>query len=403
MPKNLQSLSKIELLDLAKKKKIKMPYLYRKEELISMLNKVLNPGAKKTAISKKTARKIKKPAAKKVTVKKKSVVKKTKAVRAPVIAAKKIQSKALKLAGTKKKSAVLPKKTVSAMPVEEILPVVRAVQPGTSAFIPAANDQYDLPFSYNKTKIVLLVRDPFWVFTYWDLSQDTFHEVSRLMGGKSGAVKPILRVYDVTDLEFNGKNAHWSFDVDVFLDARSWYVNVGIPSRSYLVDLGLLDENGNFYLIARSNLVKAPKDGPSDVIDEQWMGIDFEEMYILSGGLGVGLSSAELRERKKIFLEQTQSSVGASENHSAGWAKREEKKRKFFFEVETELIVYGRTEPDAKVTLNGEPLALRSDGTFSLRYYLPDGKKNLPIKAVSSDGVDTRSATIQVDKETGWK
>lgn len=397
MSKNLQSLSKSDLLDLAKKKKIKMPYLYRKEELISMLNKVFNPGIKKTSISKKTARKIKTPVKKKLTVK--SAAKKT--VRVSAVVKRKPVLKP-KVSRKKKTAAKLLPQPVQV--VEAVLSKTQTVvMQGTASFIPAANDQHDLPYSYNKTKIVLLVRDPFWVFTYWDFSQETFQEVSRLMGGKSGVMKPVLRVYDVTDLDFNGKNAHWSFDVDVFLDARSWYVNVGIPSRSYLVDLGLLDEHGNFYLIARSNLVRAPKDGPSDVIDEQWMAVDFEEIYALSGGQGVGLSSAELRERKKIFLQQIQSSIGASENHSAGWVKKEGKGRKFFFEVETELMVYGRTEPDAKVTLNGQPLALRPDGTFSLRYYLPDGKKVLPIQAVSSDGVDTRSATIQVDKETGWK
>jgi len=40
------------------------------------------------------------------------------------------------------------------------------------------------------------------------------------------------------------------------------------------------------------------------------------------------------------------------------------KERKFWFQLDAELIVYGATEPNARVTLQGEPVKLRPDGTF---------------------------------------
>ena len=74
------------------------------------------------------------------------------------------------------------------------------------------------------------------------------------------------------------------------------------------------------------------------------------------------------------------------------------KKHGFFFEIGTELIVYGRTEPDAKVTLEGKTVNLRPDGTFSLRYILNDTKIPLGFKAYSSNGIDRRSISTAVER-----
>ena len=72
----------------------------------------------------------------------------------------------------------------------------------------------------------------------------------------------------------------------------------------------------------------------------------------------------------------------------------------FFLEAATDLILYGRTKPDAKLTVNGKEVKLRKDGTFTIRYHLPDGIKYLPIKAVSKEGDMSRSIDIQVKKAT---
>lgn len=68
------------------------------------------------------------------------------------------------------------------------------------------------------------------------------------------------------------------------------------------------------------------------------------------------------------------------------------KPRKFFFELGTELIVYGRTEPDAQVFWGDKNIKLRDDGTFSLRMALPDATTiPLAFTAESADKVEKRS------------
>lgn len=76
--------------------------------------------------------------------------------------------------------------------------------------------------------------------------------------------------------------------------------------------------------------------------------------------------------------------------------------KSFWFNVNAELIIYGATEPGAKVTLGGHEIKLRADGTFSYRFALPDGKYDLPAVAVSADGTDARSAGLKFSRETEY-
>jgi len=94
--------------------------------------------------------------------------------------------------------------------------------------------------------------------------------------------------------------------------------------------------------------------------------------------------------------------VGASENLPQGASEfvQPGKKRKFFFEIGTELIVYGRTEHDADVRLGDKKVNLRPDGTFSMRFALPDGKIPLPFTAMSKDKIETRKIETTVTRGT---
>ena len=76
------------------------------------------------------------------------------------------------------------------------------------------------------------------------------------------------------------------------------------------------------------------------------------------------------------------------------------KQRKFWFQLDAELIVYGATEPNARVTLQGEPVKLRPDGTFTMRFSLPDGRQIIPAVANAADGVEERTIVLAVERNT---
>jgi len=99
------------------------------------------------------------------------------------------------------------------------------------------------------------------------------------------------------------------------------------------------------------------------------------------------------------------SSPGAASSPTSpfgGASASADKAKGFWFNVNAELIIYGATEPDAKVTLGGHEIKLRSDGTFSFRFALPDGKYDLPAVAVSADGTDGRAAELKFVRETQY-
>jgi hypothetical protein len=52
------------------------------------------------------------------------------------------------------------------------------------------------------------------------------------------------------------------------------------------------------------------------------------------------------------------------------------------------------------VTLQGEPIKLRPDGTFTMRYSLPDSRQIIPAVAMSADGVEERKIVLAVERNT---
>ena len=260
----------------------------------------------------------------------------------------------------------------------------------------------DLPYQYDRNRIVLQVRDPRWLHTYWEIAAATIEKLKGEFRDEFYSARRALRVYDVTDIIFNGENAHRFFDIHVNEFANNWYINTDGPNRSWCVDFGLLLASGRFVTIVRSNTVHTPLEGPSWITDEEWMIPDdmFARLYGMGFGLGrsspVGKAWQE-RVRQALFSGALASPGMAS---MASPVKKEAKERKFYFWVDCELIVYGATDPDAKVTFQGKEISLRPDGTFSLRFALPDGRNTMPIQAESSDKVEVRTITPVVSRET---
>ena len=251
--------------------------------------------------------------------------------------------------------------------------------------------EFDFPEKYGDVKIVLLVRDPHWIHSYWEITEDKYNEVRSQLGGDLERSKEILRVYDASSEPWK------SFDIEIHHGTKNWYINVPEANRTYVVDIGYLAPDGRFITMARSNAVTTPRDGISDVIDEEWMTIDFDRIYALSGGFGIGKSSGEIKKLMEKHLELQKSSGWISSLSSPFGGPRE---RPFFLVANTELIVYGATEPTAKLFVQGKRVNLRRDGTFTMRFALPDGQQVIPIEAIRDDDAEKRSITPTVEKHT---
>lgn len=91
------------------------------------------------------------------------------------------------------------------------------------------------------------------------------------------------------------------------------------------------------------------------------------------------------------------SSWGPESSSLSSWAPTE---RGFFMHVNAEVIFYGGTHPDAELTVDGQPVRLRPDGTFRHHFVLPDGEFEIPIIATSPDGMETRRAVLTFERTT---
>ncbi|MFH0772337.1 MAG: DUF4912 domain-containing protein [Candidatus Omnitrophota bacterium] len=258
-------------------------------------------------------------------------------------------------------------------------------------------EREDLPSRYGDNKVVLMVRDPYWLHSYWDVAEARKREVEQEAAAEWKSLKKILRVYDVTGINFDGANANKFFDIDITPEASNWYIHVGESDKAWCADFGVMTPSGKFLLIARSNIVATPRDKPSDVIDEEWMSLEEEFMKLYGFFGGFGLSSPQMGQLRKKMKERLQRELASGGVSSFA---RPAKQRGFWLVVNTELIVYGATEPDATVTVQDRPIKLNRDGTFSLRFALPDGEQVIPVKGVSADKEEERVITPIVRKHT---
>lgn len=259
----------------------------------------------------------------------------------------------------------------------------------------------DLPGGFTRDRIVVMVRDPYWLHCYWELTRHSVGRAEAALGQEWHGAKPILRVLDVSSPETTSAAEAIVRDIEIHGGCNNWYVDVANPPRSFRVDIGYLSPRGRFYVLARSNVVTTPRAGITDSLDQNWADIDekkAERLYAMSGGFETSSSNLEL---KQLFEERLRRPLGAPAVASFGtgsWLPG--RQRKFWFQLDAELIVYGSTEPHARVTLQGEPVKLRADGTFTMRFSLPDSRQIIPAVATSADGIEERTIVLAVERNT---
>lgn len=126
-----------------------------------------------------------------------------------------------------------------------------------------------LPASYDDNRLVLLARDPHWLYAYWDFNATRFSDVhSRLEGNEHSLV---LRVFDVTYLEFNGRNAWNVTDIELAPFATNWYIPVPQAETAYCAEIGYRSHNVQFVALGRSNIVTTPRADLSPSTSVRWL------------------------------------------------------------------------------------------------------------------------------------
>ena len=250
-------------------------------------------------------------------------------------------------------------------------------------------------------RIVLLVRDPYWLHAHWDLTRATVDRAKAALIDHWHSVKPVLRLLKFEEMGTTDSAETVYRQIEIHGGVRNWYIDVDKPPSQFQIIMGYMTGNGRFYELVRSNVVTTPIPGSKDSFDDHWADIanDAERIYAMSGGYGDETTKGELAEVFEDRLKRTME-LDLLSQFGSGAEGGLRKPRQFHFEVEAEILVFGSTHPDAHVSIGTEPVKVQGDGTFSARLPLPDRRQVLPATARSRDGVDERTVVIAVERNT---
>jgi hypothetical protein len=249
-----------------------------------------------------------------------------------------------------------------------------------------------------RDRLVVMVRDPYWLHAYWELSRRSIQRAEAAMGQHWHAARPVLRVHELTRNGTTSAARQAVRDIAIHGGVNNWYIDVQNPPKSYQLEIGYLAPVNRFYCLARSNVVSTPAPGSADTFDRNWAEVakDCDRVYAMTAGAVEPDSSGDLKE---VLEEHLHRPMGESLFTQFG-AGASGPKQDFRFQVDTELIVHGVTRPDARVTLRGEPVRIRPDGSFAVRFSLPDRRHVLPVVANSGDGAESRTIVLAIDRNT---
>jgi uncharacterized protein len=289
----------------------------------------------------------------------------------------------------------------------------------------AQREDTTLPEAYGTGKLLLVAREPHWLYAWWDLMP----QQQRSYNARSAQGHLVVRIYDGPG---HGKPLS---EVHVHPESRHWFIHVDRAATDYVAELGYYGPKLQWATITSSTPATTPPDTVSTdqtflfatvpaqrpltdlaALAQQTVPADLPpveaererilaELISFHAAAPGGASSAELAElalgpagqvvpsvevtSPAPWLGEVSSPMGAAEQPAPG----------FWFSVNAEVVIYGATAPDATLTIGGQPVPLRPDGTFSCRYALPDGEHAVTVSAMSAQG-DLRQATLQVSRRT---
>ena len=252
-----------------------------------------------------------------------------------------------------------------------------------------------------RDRIVVLVRDAFWLHAFWELTSASIERPGRRWARTGIWPALALRLLEVSEADGGSASERVVEDVTIHGGVSNWYLHLTGPVRNYRVEIGYLAAGGRFFSISRSNIVTPPAPGTSDVIDQHWAGVaeDFDKIYAMSGGYNPEGANQELQQ---LFEERLRRPMGSPlmTRYGEGTEAFFPSRGLFKLEVDAEMILYGVTEPDSHVAVRGEPVKLRPDGSFTLRMSLPNHRQVIPVVASAANGTEQRTIVLAIERNT---
>lgn len=252
------------------------------------------------------------------------------------------------------------------------------------------------------------VIDPYWLHVTWCLRRVTIERARIALGHEWFDARPVLSVTHLGETESGSMRHNHLQYIDIHGGVNHWFINVGDPPGMYQVEIGYLAPS-RFFAILKGNIVKTPRVGtalryeyPKDefpifgelepAASPEWSPTD-RNMYV-----HWQKKSAE-RGRQNGNPSLYGGMAGQSGNAMAAKKSARRVVEEHPFEIETEMIIYGMTSPDSQVTVDQEWVAVQPDGTFMLRFDLPEqGRQMLAIDSTNRE--ESRKIILTLERTT---
>ena len=335
--------------------------------------------------------------------------------------------------------------------------------PPTATILPDPEAESELPQAYGTGRLLLAARDPHSLYVHWDLTAQQKRDHNGHLGPGQLLVRihlenlnvpPIaeVRAPSATDHCFvtvQRAGATYIAQLGYYQAGGEWRtVSISQPASSP-PDAPASDKSVRFATFPESRFTQPPKERsggcpaastppapqpnraalPSFLLSASTATPEAGELPSALAGVAL-LPAAQTtgattgapaqpwtEERQRALAEylgpaptQLEPEPGSLNAAQFGVSSAEEtlssplggflpQQKQFWLSVDAELIVYGATEPDAQLTIEGRPVQLRPDGTFSCRFALPEGRSALRLTAASAQG-DVRQAELNFQRET---
>ena len=125
------------------------------------------------------------------------------------------------------------------------------ISPAKDLASPASGD----PGRGERDRLVVMVRDPYWLQVFWELSRQSIDRAQSAMGPHWHTAAPVLRLYK---MGVDGTSALVRH-IPIHGGVSHWYVDVQDPPHEFRLEIGYLASGGQFFSLARSNSVTTPR------------------------------------------------------------------------------------------------------------------------------------------------
>lgn len=213
----------------------------------------------------------------------------------------------------------------------------------------------------------LLVAEPVssrWISARWNVSSRMLLRAESALGSDWHRARAVLRLLKITEEAEGPTSESRVRDTRVQIEAAECCVEVDRAGLSYRLQLGFtVPGGGDFFALSHSDPVTTHRrcqaenaSGPSD--------------------------------STKPTSKPRQSSSSENGNGHADLP----------LEIHTDLVIYGRTEPETLIELDAASVKVGRDGRFELRLPLENGRQFVPATATAADRTSRRNVALSIER-----